>query len=269
MTHAAKKITLRAKKQVYSGMLGNHSTLFKGQGFDFMELREYQNGDDVKHIDWIVTAKKHKPYVKIFHEQRQINVGLLALFGGSMYFGTAGVKQEVAAETFAALAYAAVHDNNRYSLALLSDRIIFQHKPARGMWRVQRDTADLLEFEPRGREVDYSLLPSLFFKRSLLFVIGDFVGDIDLSHLARKHEVVAIVIRDRFEQNPQPLGQISGLDPATHSQEMINFDQSFAKGYKKAMLQNDERFHTHCRRWGIRVLNIYTDESPYQKLLLL
>jgi uncharacterized protein (DUF58 family) len=267
MDYKAKKIFFKAKKQVFSGMLGNNSSLFKGQGFDFLELREYQDGDDVKHIDWIITAKKHKPFVKIFHEQRQLNVTVMPLLTGSLHFGTKALKYELLTHVYAILGFVALKNKERCQKIFLPASPVAQKLTS--YHQIEQDIKMLLHYDYLGKEVNANALASLHIKKSLFFCIGDFVGEYDLSHLAIKHDVVAIIIRDRFEENPQELGFINAIDTNSNKVSQLNFSQEFCAQYKKAIDKNDKKLYANFRKHKIRFIKIYTDEDPYKKLLSL
>jgi len=264
MDYKARKIKLQAKKQVFSGMLGSNSSLFKGQGFDFMELREYQDGDDVKHIDWIATAKKNKPFVKIFHEQRQLNIAILPLLSGSLHFGTTRLKSELLTHIYAILAFVALKNGEKCQK-------ILHHQPQKitNHYEIEEDIKYLLNYEYINKEVDLKDYENIKLSKLLLFILGDFVGDFDLSKLAKKHDVVAIIIRDRFEENPSDLGYIDAIDPTTGGKRELYFSSEFCNEYKKTILENDKKLYTHFKRHRVRYQKIYTDENPYKKLLIL
>ena len=264
MDYKAKQIKLEAKKQVFSGMLGNNSSLFKGQGFDFMELRQYQDGDDVKHIDWIITAKKGKPFVKIFHEQRQLNITLLPLLSGSLHFGTKRLKSELLTHIYAILAFVALKNGEKCQ-KIVENRV----KKISNQYQIEEDIKYLLNYEYLNKKVDIKDFENIRLKKSLLFILGDFVGDFDLSSLSKKHDIVAIIIRDRFEQNPSDLGYIDAIDPNTSTQSELYFSKEFCQSYKKAILENDKKLYAHFKKHRVRYQKIYTDENPYKKLLLL
>jgi uncharacterized protein (DUF58 family) len=267
MDYKAKKIFFKAKKQVFSGMLGNNSSLFKGQGFDFLELREYQDGDDVKHIDWIITAKKHKPFVKIFHEQRQLNITVAPLLTGSLHFGTKALKYELLAHVYAILGFVAL--KNKENCRKIFVPVSPMPQKLTSFHQIENDIQALLNYDYLGKETKVKQLASVHLKKSLFFCIGDFVGDYDLSHLAIKHDVVAIIIRDRFEENPRELGFIHAIDTNSKKVSQLNFSQEFCTQYKKTIAQNDKKLYANFRKHKIRFIKIYTDEDPYKKLLSL
>ena len=118
-----KKILIKAKRQVFSEMVGNNPSRFHGEGYDFSELREYQIGDDIKHIDWNITAKMQKPYVKVFKEERELHVSLVSMMGGSLYFGSQKMKQEVVAEIMAILSFSVVKNQDLLSHYLVQEEL--------------------------------------------------------------------------------------------------------------------------------------------------
>ncbi len=266
----AKKVVLKAKKQVFSGVLGNNSSLFKGQGYDFVELREYQEGDDVKHIDWVITAKQHKPFVKVFHEEKQLGVVLIPLLSGSTFFGTKRLKTDLIAHIYAILSFSAIKNGDIYSKYLFTDRILSKAKPTKKHHQILEDVKEIMHFNPLSHTIDYEKLNTLSIKKkSLLFLMGDFVGDADLSLLAHKHDVVAVIVRDRFEEDPEELGHLATIDPVTNKAQEIDLSANLITQYKAALAENDRKLYRHFRQNRIRFVKIYTDEDPFVKLMRL
>jgi len=117
------KILVRARRQVFSEMVGNNPSIFQGEGYDFIELREYMPGDDIRHIDWNITAKMQKPYIKIFKEERELNIVIASMLNGSVHFGAKKFKQELIAEIVANLSYAILHNGDLLSTHIYADRL--------------------------------------------------------------------------------------------------------------------------------------------------
>jgi len=265
-----KKILLKARKQVFGEMLGNNASLFQGEGFEFTELREYVHGDDVRKIDWKTTAKLGKPFIKIYREERELNVVTAVMMGGSTYFGTVKQKSEVMAELVALLGFSAVKNGDLFSNIIFADKLYNMSKPNKKFFAIEDAVTKVHNFEMLGKSSDYKSFTDTLYKRirrkSLLFIISDFVGEVDLALLSKKHDVVALVVRDRFEENPEALGEIRLMD-MEHSRSFEGMvGNAELTSYKRALATNDENLYAHFKRSAVRYSKIYTDEEPYLKL---
>jgi uncharacterized protein (DUF58 family) len=265
-----KKLLLKARKQVFGEMLGNNASLFQGEGFEFTELREYVYGDDVRKIDWKTTAKLGKPFIKIYSEERELNVVTAVMMGGSTYFGTVKQKSDVMAELVALLGFSAVKNGDLFSNAIFADKLYHMSKPNKKFFAIQDAVTQMQNFNMLGKSSDYRSFSDTLYKRikrkSLLFIISDFVGEVDLALLSKKHDVVALVVRDRFEENPKALGQMRLMDMENDRSFEGMVGNAELKSYKKALALNDEKLYTHFKRSAVRYTKIYTDEEPYLKL---
>lgn len=265
-----KKILLKAKKQVFGEMLGNNASLFQGEGFEFTELREYVYGDDVRKIDWKTTAKLGKPFVKIYREERELNVVTAVMMGGSVYFGTVKQKSELMAELVALLGFSAVKNGDLFSNMLFADKLYNVTKPNKKFFSIQDAVRKMEAFEMLGKKSDYKAFADMLFKRirrkSLLFIISDFVGEVDLALLSKKHDVVALIVRDKFEEQPEELGYIRLLDMESNQSLEGNITENELKSYQEALGRNDEKLYAHFKKNAVRHTKIYTDEEPYIKL---
>ena len=273
MSKHTKKILLKARKQVFGEMLGNNASLFQGEGFEFTELREYVYGDDVRKIDWKTTAKLGKPYIKIYNEERELNIVTAVMMGGSTYFGTVKQKSELMAELVALLGFSAVKNSDLFSNVIFSDKLYAMSKPNKKFFAIQDAVTKVEGFEMLGKTSDYKGFTDTLYKRikrkSLLFIISDFVGEIDLALLSKKHDVVALIIRDKFEENPSELGYIRVLDMESPKSFEGNIGKSEVQSYEKALLENDAKLYANFKKNAIRFTKIYTDEEPYLKLIKL
>ncbi|MDM5271314.1 DUF58 domain-containing protein [Sulfurovum sp. zt1-1] len=271
MNQAAKKIVLKTKKQVYGDMLGNNASLFQGEGFEFAELREYVYGDDVRKIDWKTTAKLGKPYVKIYKEERELNVVVVSMLGGSMYFGTVKQKSDIMAELVATLGFSAVKNSDLFTHILFADTLYERSKPSKKHFSIHKAVEDVTEFEPLGKESDFDKLTEMLNtrlkKKSLLFILSDFIGDIDLKLLSVKHDVVAVIIRDRFEEDPSELGYLRLIDMESKKSFESDINTGALNAYKKAIHQNDEKLYKQFKKQGVRFVKVYTHEDPALKLM--
>jgi uncharacterized protein (DUF58 family) len=271
LNKAVKKIILKTKKQVYGDMLGNNASLFQGEGFEFAELREYVYGDDVRKIDWKTTAKLGKPFVKIYKEERELNVVVVSMLSGSVYFGTVKQKSDVIAEVVATLGFSAVKNSDLFSHMIFADQLYEASKASKKLFSVHKAVEDVFTFDPIGKEGDFSALVETLHdrlkKKSLLFIVSDFVGDIDLKLLSKKHDVFAVMVRDRFEENPSELGYLRLIDMESKQSFEGDVDSATLKNYKRALHDNDERLYKQFKKQGIRFTKIYTHEEPALKLM--
>ncbi|HFU77269.1 MAG TPA: DUF58 domain-containing protein [Epsilonproteobacteria bacterium] len=271
MNKQVKKIILKTKKQVYGDMLGNNASLFQGEGFEFAELREYVYGDDVRKIDWKTTAKLGKPFIKVYKEERELNVVVVSILSGSTYFGTVKQKSDVMAEVTATLGFSAVKNSDLFSHMIFADKMYEFSKPSKKLFSVHKAVEDMVAFDPLGKEANYTALVetlvSRLKKKALLFIVSDFVGDIDLKLLAKKHDVFAVIVRDKFEENPSELGYLRLIDMETKQSFEGDVDSGTLKNYKKALHVNDEKLYTQLKKQGVRFTKIYTNEEPTLKLM--
>lgn len=270
MDQKLKAILIKTRRQVFTEMVGSNASPFRGEGFDFMELREYQLGDDIRKIDWTITAKLQKPYVKIFHEERELNIAALCLMGGGLFFGTKRLKTELVTEIAAIIGYSAVKNGDRFSGIIATDAGLQRHKPTKRLYGVNRFCESVESFDVLGHTVTMrSLEPKIFSgikKRSVLFIIGDFLDPASLSLLSKKHEIVAVIVRDRFEEHPHPLGQVQLKDPATGRSVETHFSERSIARYRANLQANDETLFAHLYKNRVRFVKIYTDDEPIAKL---
>jgi len=271
MSKKAKQISLRARKQVFGSLSGANLSRFQGEGFEFAELREYVYGDDVRKIDWKTTAKAGKPFIKIYYEERELNVVISTLLSGSTYFGATVPKYEYMIELMAILGYSAVKNRDQFSHILYADKLYRKTKPSKKVYAVNKEIEEVVKFDVLGKAANYNGwikdLNKYVRKKSLLIMIGDFVGDYNLSLLAKKHDLILIIVRDHFLENLKPMGEIRLIDPGYLDSFRGNLDEDTIKVYKDALRKNDTKLYKHIREVGARYIKIYTNQDPYLELL--
>ncbi|WP_188109970.1 DUF58 domain-containing protein [Sulfurimonas hydrogeniphila] len=257
------KILVRARRQVFSEMVGNNPSIFQGEGYDFIELREYMPGDDIRHIDWNITAKLQKPYIKIFREERELNVVVASMLNGSVYFGSKRFKQDVIAEITAMLSFSTIKNGDLLSSYIFSDKLESFLKPSKKLFQVHKSTNEILDFDPLNKKADYKVLADTLFKRlkrkSLIVIVGDFFEIPDFKVLAKKHEVVAVIVRDRLEEKPPEMGFTSLVDPESGAVLEGDFNAQTVKEYAKKVLVHDRKLYATFRKHQIRFTKVYTD----------
>ncbi len=272
MDKKIKKILIKTKRQVFSEIAGNNPSIFKGEGFDFVELREYTQGDDVKKIDWLISAKLQKPYVKVFKEERELNVIVAFMLNGSMYFGSKRLKSEVAAHSAAIIGFSAIKNQDSFSSFIFADKLYKTLKPTKSIYGVNKIVEYAYHFNPLGKKENFAFLADRLYKikrKSLIFILSDFLCDFDLKVLSKKHEIIAVVIRDRLEEEPVEAGFVNLIDPETRESITMDLDNYTKKMYKKEIKRKDHFMYEHFKKNRIRFTKIYTDEDPYIKLVKL
>lgn len=259
------KILVRARRQVFSEMVGNNPSMFQGEGYDFIELREYMPGDDIRHIDWNITAKMHKPFIKIFREERELNVVIASILNGSVHFGSKKFKQDVIAEVVAQLSYATLKNGDLLSSYIFTDKMIWSSKPSKKIHQIYKSVDEILNFDALNQKVDFKVLSDTLYKRlkrkSLILLVGDFFEIPDLKLLAKKHEVVAIIVRDHFEERPPEMGFSSLVDPESGAVLEGDFNKNSIQSYAKRVHAHDSELYATLRKHQIRFAKVYTDAS--------
>ncbi len=270
MEKSVKKLIIKAKREVFSEIPGNNPSIFRGEGFDFVELREYQYGDDVKKIDWLISAKLQKPYVKIFKEERELNVVLAAMLDGGTYFGSRVLKRDQMVYIAALIGFSAIKNRDRFCGFIFADREYGFFKPTKSSAGVTRFCESMGSFSPLGKTGNYDVMIERLFRikrRSLIFVLADFLDFSDMRVLARKHEVVAVIVRDEMEESPPELGFVTLLDAGGRESMTMDLDSRVVSNYKKELKKRDFELYEHLKKAGIRFLKIYTHDKPFAKLL--
>lgn len=265
-----KKILVRARRQVFSELIGNNPSIFQGEGYDFIELREYMPGDDIRRIDWNVTAKMQKPYIKVFKEERELNVVIATMLNGSVHFGSKKFKQEFIAEISALLSFSTLRNGDLLSSFIFADKLYKQSRPSKNIHSVHSLVDDVLGFDALHKVADYKELSSSLMKRlkrrSLVIVVADFFDLPDFKVLARKHEVIAVIVRDRIEEHPPAFGFSTLQDPESGAELEGDFNKSTIKAYEAKVIEHDHKLYEKLRKDQVRFVKIYTDEATVVKL---
>ena len=265
-----KKILVRARRQVFSEMVGNNPSIFQGEGYDFIELREYMSGDDIRHIDWNITAKMQKPYIKIFREERELNVVVVSILNGSVHFGSKKFKQESIAEIVALLGFSTLKNGDLLSSYIFTDEMVSHLKPSKKLNQVQKSVENILEFDALNKKVDFKVIADTLYKRlkrkSLILIVGDFFEIPDFKLLAKKHEVVAVVVRDLLEEKPPKMGFASLVDPESGAVLEGDFNSHSVESYAKKVQVHDRELYETFRKHQIRFTKVYTTSSAAVEL---
>ena len=264
------RILVKARRQVFSELIGNNPSIFHGEGYDFIELREYMPGDDIRHIDWTVTAKMRTPYIKIFREERELSVVVAMMLGGSVHFGRERFKQEVMAEIAAIVGYAVQYNNDALGYMLFADRLYDEGRPTKNRYAVSELVRKVDAFDAPGKKADYEAMAETLYRRvrrrSLILVVGDFFDVPQLRLLAKKHEVVCIIVRDRMEERPPAFGFATLRDPESGMLLEGDFNARTVRDYEAKVKAHDHALYERLRKDGIRFAKLYTDEHVGVKL---
>lgn len=270
-----KLLELRTRGLVNSLFSGEYRSVFKGQGMEFAEVREYQVGDEVRSIDWNVTARMRRPYVKRYVEERELTVMLAVDLSGSERFGTRRrFKSELASELSAVLAMSAIRNNDRVGTLLFTDRVEHVVPPRKGRKHALRLMRDLLAFQPTGRGTDIAgatdYLNKMLAHKAIIFFVSDFLAENverPLKLLAQRHDVVAVTVEDPSEIQLPDVGLARLVDP--ESGETIYVDTSDPRvrsAFEASVTQERESRRHLLRRLAIDEVPVRTDGSIVEPL---
>jgi len=259
--------------QVFSG---EYHSVFKGRGINFAEVREYHYGDDIRSIDWNVTARTGAPHVKVFEEERELTVMLLVDVSASGDFGSRErMKRDLAAEVCSLLAFSAIGNNDKVGLIIFSDRVEKFVPPRKGRRHVLRVLRELLYHEPQGHATDVAsaleYLMRVIRRRAVAFVVSDFVApafDRALAVAGRRHDLIALRVRDRREEELPPVGLMELEDAETGERLLLNTsDRRFREAFERRSAEDRDRLDRVFRRGNVDVVDLRPGE-PYVRPLM-
>jgi uncharacterized protein (DUF58 family) len=267
-----RQIEIRTRRLVNDSYAGDYHSIFKGRGMEFDEVRPYQIGDEIRTIDWNVTARTGEPYVKRFVEERELTVMLLVDASGSENFGSVNrFKRELAAELTAVLSFAATTNNDRVGLIIFTDQIELFIPPRKGRRHVLRLIRELLAFQPKSRGTDIKMaldkVNQILKRRSIIFLISDFVANPEsyrreLAVTNRRHDVIAVDLHDPLEAEMGNVGLLAMEDPETDD---IVWVDTGSRAWRDSYRQRMQRVEAHKRRVFTRTsvdrIGIGTDED--------
>ncbi len=266
-----RRIEIRTRKLVNESLAGGYHSVFKGQGMEFSEVREYQFGDDVRSIDWNVTSRMGRPFVKKYKEERELTVVLVVDASASGTFGSAEqVKSEVMAEICALLAFSAIRNNDRVGLILFTDRVEKFVPPAKGQRHVLRVIREILFHRPVGRGTDLNgaleYLGRVIRRRAVVFLVSDFLTrdfERSLRLVNRVHDLVALSVRDPRESELPAVGMVALEDAETGVVQVVDtVAPRLRQAFREAALAGQQRLRDLFRRLGIDTVELANGE-PY------
>ncbi len=271
-----RKIEIKTRRLSDHIFSGEYHTSFKGKGMSFAEVRQYQYGDDIRAIDWNVTARYSEPYVKVFEEERELTLMLMVDVSGSQDFGsTNDFKRDIVTEIAATLAFSATTNNDKIGLILFSDQIELFIPPKKGKSHILRIIRELINFQPKSNQTNigqaFEYLSKVMKKKAIVFVLSDFMTkDYDriLRIAAKRHDVTGIKVYDKREQDLNNVGYVLMQDAETNEAQYINTgDANVRKAYREHYQELEDYFTTTFTRSGAGVIKTATDDSYVKKLL--
>lgn len=269
-------IEIRTRHLVNDIFGGEYHSVFKGLGMEFSEVREYMPGDDIRTIDWNVTARFGKPFIKRFEEERELTVMLAVDGSGSATYGTGEVlKSDLAIEIAAVLAFSAIKNNDKVGLMVFSGEIEKFVPPKKGRGHVLRLIRDLLYHEPEGREtrigqaLEYLL--RVLKRRSVIFLLSDFLDEgfeLPLQLVSRKHDLILLRLEDPTEKDLPNLGLVKWYDPETLEEAWLDTSSaSVREQFRQRVMQRRTEFDNFCKRHAIDLISIDTHRSYVKPLM--
>lgn len=271
-----RKIEIKTRRLSDHIFGGEYHSAFKGKGMTFSEVRPYQYGDDIRNIDWNVTARYHEPFVKVFEEERELTMLLMVDISGSEFFGSQQQsKREILTEIAATLAFSAMQNNDKIGLILFSGEVELYIPPKKGRSHVLRIIRELIEFEPASKNTNLNtalrFLSSVTKKRAIVFLLSDFIDsdyEQTLKIAARKHDITGIRVWDRRESELPNLGIFGARDAETGEFMHVNtLSSRVRQGYSAYYQQRVTYFEEVFRRSGAGALSSRVDESYVKKLM--
>lgn len=266
-----RRIQIRTSHMVNDILAGQYQSVFKGQGMEFKEVRAYVPGDDIRMIDWNVTARTGSPHVKLLAEERELTVMLMVDASGSGRFGSVGrFKNELAAELCAVLAFSAIQNNDKVGLIIFTDQIELYIPPSKGRKHVLRVIREVLYFRPKGLKTNIPgalhFLNGVTTRRVVAFLVSDFMADdyeIPLRIANRRHDVIAVTVTDPREEMLEDVGLVAVRDAETGRETLVNTgSERVRKEYVRAAMERNKKRDQMLQRTKVDAIHVRTDR-PY------
>ena len=274
-----RKIEIKARGLSSNVFAGQYHSAFKGRGMAFSEVREYQYGDDVRDIDWNVTARFHRPYIKVFEEERELTVMLMIDVSGSLDFGTqCQMKRDMVTEIAATLAFSAIQNNDKIGVVFFSDRIEKYIPPKKGRKHILYIIRELLDFQPQSHRTDVKqvleFLTSVAKRRCTAFVLSDFYDTQDflqpLQIANRKHDVVALQIYDIRAKELPDVGLMRVVDAETGYEQYIDTSsRQLRQAHERYWRNAQEKLKDTMSKSNVDLVSIATNDDYVKSLLML
>ena len=273
-----RKIEIKTKGLSQQIFAGEYHSAFKGKGIAFSEVREYQYGDDIRNVDWNVTARFNHPYIKVFEEERELTVVLLVDVSGSRFFGTLSqLKMNVITEISAVLSFSAIQNNDKVGVILFSDKIEKFIPPKKGKQHILRIIRELINFRPENRKTSITealrFLSNAIKKRSIVFLISDFMDyhfEDALRIASKRHDLIGLHIYDIRETELPDIGLINIVDAETGKEMLVDTSSRYIRNtYKNSWRKRTDDLNEIFLKLGVDTASISTDEDYVRPLISL
>ena len=260
MMARVRRLELKARRLVRESFAGEYLSSFRGQGLDFDDFREYQHGDEVRFIDWNVTARMNQPFVRKFREERELSVVLAVDVSGSTVYGSKSMsKREIAAEAAATIGFSALNNGDKVGLLIFAEEPILFIPPEKGTRHLLRMIREILVADPQKASTSIAAASDFLIRtlrrRSLVFLISDFIAneiDRPLGKISRKHETIALRITDPLESKLPRAGKVVLIDPETGQQSLINTNNpKLRKDYENLAQGQNEAIENCFKKYAI------------------
>lgn len=274
-----RKIEIKTRRLSANIFAGQYHSAFKGRGMAFSEVREYQFGDDVRDIDWNVTARFNRPYVKVFEEERELTVMLMIDVSGSLDFGTrVQMKRSMVTEIAATIAFSAIQNNDKIGVVFFSDHIEKYIPPKKGRKHILYIIREMLDFKPQSRMTNIGgameFISGVMKRRCTAFVLSDFYERNDftqpLTIANRKHDVVAIQVYDHWDRQMPDLGLVRMVDAETGVEQYVDTSsRRLRDAHHRYWMKRQMRLNETLQKCNVDSISVATDEDYVKQLLLL
>jgi len=265
-----KKLEITTKQLADGLITGNSDSIFKGQGIEFSEIRDYRPGDDIRAIDWKVTARFNHPYIKEFIEERDLQIYFVIDLSESGSFGTNVSKKQKSLEIIASLMFAALRNNDRFGVFLITNRVERFIPARKGRKHLLQVLSSIISFTPNSLKTDLQnslvQISKIIKRKSVLFIISDFIDESEflkpLKILRKQHDIIALKITDQREKEIPDVGLIELEDEETGEQILVDTsDDNFRNLYSNLISENDFQFISNLRKIRIDTLSLLTDQN--------
>lgn len=263
-------IILQTKKKFFSKLYGEHLSIFNGNGLEFNEVKEYTVDDDIRHINWKITARTRNPSVNLFFDHKKIEIGIVYLNSGGLIFGNNTSKQSVAIKILSCLSFLSINSKDNLTTLFFDSKIQRFFSPTNDKFTTYRIYEYAKELKSKGNYIDYEKLQETILEhippRTVLFFIGDFLELPDFSKLENNYEIYTCIVRDKGEEELNFQGENTLIDTNSMKKHNITLTKKTAKNYNDYMKSYDKRLYEVFSEQNINYTKFYTDEDTLSKL---
>jgi len=271
MKNRLQEILIRARKNVFSNLTGDNLTKLRGDGMDLRDIKAYEYGDDIRHINWRATAKGEEIRVNVFDEYKELNILTVFLGSSTVNFGSKRLKQDVMSEVLAYILFSSVKNRDKIESLFFTKTCDKDFNNIKNIAFMDEVVSYAMEFDTDKKVIDYKEVCNYInerYKRGHIVVfIGDFLDEVDFTTLNKRHQSFAIISRDKLEESLEFSDEVMIKSPTTHESEEFFITNSIKKRYRDLILSHDTKLKEHFRSQGIDFIKIYSDDEIYLKLM--